>query len=459
MMKKLLCLILLISAGLLIQCKKNSDLVVNPGTKPDPETQVPQLVKAAEFLKMLSVTGSEKIVFDSTTKNYFVSLPDSYDESKAEVKLSLQKNIFLWDSTASTIIKDSIIRYNYKGTAPLLFKLSDNPEKSWFFFTVYFNFSGTPKIELLSKEIPLDIRGSDLPLRILAKVGSIPASPGQYGPMVNVTNRKTGYTAESSLYPENNYVNFYEAEKLLTNDPITLEIIFYNQKPVVFEGIKFTRSIPKLYLAPEYKSIYTPKDTIKVNGGFFIPAAKYSVTFTSDYIPAPVSIDIKFEDPSRLTANQIPSTLPEGSYVVSFYEDDRLLGKNAIFVSATDKNCIESIWKGDVNSAQNRNVSSLSYNKGDTFFAKTVPLSYGPGNSTADYFNAVKLPDIRLKNGQKSVDLKPELVVFNWSVATISYAVGKYKIPADFPSGTYEVTALQEGRKETKPYWSKMQVH
>lgn len=423
---------------------------------PNPGTEVAKLTRAGDFLNLLTVTGAEKVVFDSVTNNYYVSLPDSYNESKAEVKLSLQRNIVLWDSAVTSITKDSVIRYNYNGTSPLLFKLSDNPEKSWFYFTVYFNFSGTPKIELLSKEIPLDSRGSNLPLRFLPKTGSIPSSPGQYGPLVKVINRKTGYTAESYLYPENNFVNFYEAEQLITNDPIALEINFYNQKPVVFEGIKFTRSIPKLYVAPDYKFVYTPNDTIKADGGFFVPAAKYSATFTSDYIPAPVTIGVKFIDVFNLAIDEIPSSLAEGSYVVSFYEDDKLLGKNALYVSPSTTNCIESIWKGNINLILVRNVSPLSFMKGDTFFAKLMPVTFGYGSLTE--LNT-KLSVIRLKNDQKAVDLKPELVIYNWAIAGITYAVGKYTIPTDLATGTYEVTALSPDGKESKPYWSRLQVH
>jgi hypothetical protein len=459
-MKKFLYLTLLLSIGFLTQCKKNSDIVVLPGpgtgTKPDPEVEVPPLIKADEFLKMLSVTGAEKVVFDSVRNFYMVSLPDSYDESKAEVKLSLQKNIVLWDSTATSITKDSVIRYSYKGTAPLAFKLSDNPEKSWLYFTVFFNFSGIPKVELLSKEIPMDVTGSILPLRFVAKVGSIPASPDHFETVVKVTNRKTGFTAESFLYAGGYYVNFPESEKLITNDPFSLEINLYNQKPVVFEGVKFIRGIPKLNLGLAYKFIYNKQDTIKGAGGFFIPNAKYSATFTNDYISAPVKAGVRFNDASKLTIDQIPANLPEGSYLVTVYEEEKLLGKSAILVSPTEVNYIESIWKGSINSAQDRNVSKLSYIKGDTFFAKSTPLTYGYGNATN--LDPKQLSTIRLKNAEKSYNLKPELAIYYWAIAGVSYGVGKYTITADIAPGSYEVTALSSDGKETKPYWSKLQV-
>ncbi|MEO6283283.1 MAG: hypothetical protein ABIN80_08360 [Dyadobacter sp.] len=463
-MKKLIYLSFFVLTGLLVNCKKDSEILV---VAPKPEPEKENLIKAIEFLKGITVTGAEKIEFDSVTNSYMVSLPDSYDESKAEVKVSMQKNIMLWDSAQIAIIPDSIIRYSYKGTNPLHFKVSDNPERSWFYFNVYFNFSGTPKIDLLSKEIPVNASGSILPLRYMAKVGSIPAAPGQYGPTVKIINRKTGFTTESHLYSDNMYVNFPDAQNFITRDPLAMEISLFNQKSVVFEGIRFIRDTPQFYVLPDYKFEYSKKDTIKATGGFFLPDKKYSVTFTSDFLSTPVTRSIRFNDASRLTLDDIPAELPEGPYLVSFYEDDKLLGKSSIYKSNLEPsevetiwnskiNAVENIWKGDISQTLNRNTNVLSFRMGDVFFVRSLPLAAGyPGFN----FDVKKLPSLRLKNAGRVVELKPELEVFNWGIAGVSFAIGKYTIPKDLATGSYEVTSFSAADgKESKPYWSKMEI-
>ncbi|MCF0051122.1 hypothetical protein LXM25_13700 [Dyadobacter sp. LJ53] len=459
-MKKLLCLIFLALAGLLLNCKKNAEVLV---IAPNPEPEKANLTKAVEFLKGISVAGADKIVFDSVTNSYMVSLPDSYDENEAEITVSMQKDIVLWDNYKTGMTADSIIKYKYKGTSPLNFKVSDNPEKSWFIFNVYFNFSGTPEIELLSKEIPINSTGSTLPIRYLAKVGSIPAAPEQNGTMVRIINRKTGFITESSLQLENLYVNFNEAQNLITNDPLAIEIHLYNQNAVVFEGVKFTRGVPAFFVAPDYKFEYSRKDTIKVTGGFFLPNAKYSVTFSSDFLSAPVTKNVRYHDVSRLTLDNIPANLPEGPYLISFHENGKLLGKSAIYMSnlgpsavtsiwTSKTNAIENIWKGELGGAVIRNVNAPSCNRGDVFFARTLPL-------VAGNLSNAKLPNLRLKRDGVTVELKASLQIFNWAIAGVSFAVGKYTIPANLAPGAYEVTSIHvvDG-KESKPYWSKMEI-
>lgn len=463
-MKKLIYLTLFLVAGVLLNCKKDSEIIE---VTPEPQPEKVGLTEAGEFLKGITVTGAEKIIFDSLTNSYLVSLPDTYNERKAEVKLSMQNNIVLWDSVQSSITADSVILYSYKGTSPLHFKVSDSADESWFYFNVYFNFSGTPQIDLLNKEISVNASGSILPIRFLAKLGSTPAAPDQYGSIVRIVNRKTGSIYESSLYLDNMYVNFYEAQNLITNDPLALEIRLYNQNPVVFEGIRFTRGVPQLYVLPDYKFEYARKDTIKATGGFFLPNEKYTVTFTSDFLPAPVTRSVRFKDASWLSLDNMPADLPEGNYLVSFYENDKLLGKSSIYQSNLEPKAvetmwgsktiaIENIWKGDISNILYRNVNALSYKKGDTFFVRTLPLLTGYTSTNLDVKN---LPDIHLKLNGVGVELKPELEVFHWGIAGISFIIGKYTIPLDLAPGNYEVTSFRVAdRKESRPYWSKMEI-
>jgi hypothetical protein len=436
---------------LLAGCNKSTDIVE---VAPIPEPEATGMVTAAEFLKAFKVTGAKQIKFDSAGSNYIVSLPDTYNEKYAQVKLSMQRGILLIDSLDKPSA-DSIILYSYKARAPLRFQLRNKTEKRWMYFSVYFNFSGTPEIELLQKEIPIDASGIKLPLRFNAKVGSIPSGPEQMGPRVKITNRKTGFFTETNISEGNPVIYLESAQNLITEDPMTLEIQLNNQNPVVFEGVKFTRAAPVLRVVPTYKFQYTYQDTLKVAGGYFLPQEQYKVAISSDFLPDVFTAALRVVDAGTLTLDRIPAGLPEGSYLLSFYEKDKLLGKGSFYVSASETRCIETIWKGDINGALSRNVLPLVLKKGDVFYAKSLPLEFGRPEVN---LTAGKLPQLRLKSSGRTLELAPELAIYNWAIAGVSYSLGKYTLPADLASGRYQVTGIYADKTETKPYWSFLEV-
>jgi hypothetical protein len=333
--------------------------------------------------------------------------------------------------------------------------LTDEKKKYSINFTVYFNFTGTPDIKLLQKEIAINSSGIKLPLVFNAKIGSIPAAPEQSGIAMKFINRKTGFVTEAGFYGDGGIVYAASAENLISNDPIALEIKLYNQNPVVFEGIKFLRALPEAQIYTTYTKGFTYQDTVRVTGGYFVPDEKYTVTISNAVMTTPVTTALKFNSVNMLTVDKLPTNLPEGSYLFSFFEKDKLIGKASTYVSDKQANFLETIWKGDRSYNLGRNVDPLSFSIGDTFYAKSIPLEYGTYNTN---FDIKKLPHLRLKSPSKTIDLAPEMDVFHWGIAGISYSLGKYTIPADLASGHYQVTAIYADKTESKPYWSKLEV-
>ena len=447
-MKKYILLFLLTSAGFLTSCKKEKD---NP--EPNPGVEIPN--GSILYLKSLIVTGSEEVTFDSTKKYFAVNLPESFAADLAEVNLSLHDNVVLVDSVGGQTTAN-VINYDFRGKAPLKFTLKDKDDKYAGYFTVFFNIAGSPKVELETKNITINTNGFKSPFRFVSGIGSIPSKPEETAPVLKAINRQTGFVAESTIYPDQENIYFDDLEKLVTNDQVALEIHFQDKNPIVFEGIKFTRGEPVLNITRENKFVYTSKDSVFASGGYFSAAAKYSARFTNDFITTPISAAIKVSNPTTLALEKLPANLTEGSYLISFYEGEKEIGKSALYVSNTGAKSIESIWTGEVMQALSRNVARLSFKKGDTFYAKPSPLEYGSSNTV---FDKNKLPTLRLKSAAKTVELKPELAVVNWATAGVSYPVGKYVVPKDLASGQYEVIAVFPDKQESKPYWSKLQVN
>lgn len=69
------------------------------------------------------------------------------------------------------------------------------------------------------------------------------------------------------------------------------------------------------------------------------------------------------------------------------------------------------VVKVEKDNNQCRNVSPLSFNTGDTFYAQSIPLEYATTNIK---FDVKKSPRLCLKSPLKSLDLTPEMDVFHW---------------------------------------------
>ncbi|MCF2495695.1 hypothetical protein [Dyadobacter chenhuakuii] len=447
-MKKLTFLLLFISAACLSNCKKDSNEL-----GPDPDTGKP--FAPIQFLRSFDVTDSEKVTFDSVTKNYQISMPESYQSNSAELKMSLNKNVVLIDSLGKATT-DSTITYNFKGNPPLSFTLRDKEDKFAGTFTVYFEIGGEPKVELLTKTITVNTNGFKTPFKFVSGVGTIPARPGQAAPIIKLTNPKTGFTDQTTYNQNQDNIVFESIDKLVGPDPVTMEVLFADKNPIKFEGVTFTRGEPISRIS-ESKFVYSTKDSVFISGGYFLPSTKYTVKFTNDFVKTPATAALKYVSATNLNLEKFPANIPDGSYLLTFHEGEKQIGKGAIYVSnvATTKG-IESIWKGDLTLALTRNVEPLTFKKGDTFYAKPSPVEYGSSNTS---FDVAKLPALRLKSGATTVDLKPALAVVNWATAGVSYPVGRYVVPANLAAGQYEVYAVFPDKTVSKPYWAKLRVN
>ena len=165
---------------------------------------------------------------------------------------------------------------------------------------------------------------------------------------------------------------------------------------------------------------------------------------------------MKFIDSLRIS--NIPKDIPDGSYLVTFLEGEKVIGKSSIYFSASKSHSVETIWKGEPELALSRNTGKLSVKKGDTFYAKPWPPKYVTSSGSNASFTESDLQILKLRNGSVTIELKPELTVVTWAIAGFKFAIGKYLIPASIPSGSYEATLVFADKQESKPYWSKIEI-
>lgn len=437
--------------GFLTNCKKEKDLII---AIPEPKPGEVITEEYPKFLKTLTVPGSEKIVFDSLNRAYIVTMPAGHKDDAININLSLYDGVKLADNTfAST--NDTTIKFAYKGSLPLGITLQKSDQ--WNSFNVFVQTSGPINIQMSYKDIPLNIGWIHFPFKVISGLGTIPSGPNQKNPTVKLINRNTNSSLEGLLGSDWKEMYFADMEKLLNTSKLTLEINFPGSSPLIFDDISFKRGLPEAFISNN-TFLYSRNDTINVHGGYFLPSEKYVVQFSNDHLANPISVEMDFKDMSAILTT-LPKAIPAGSYLMSFYENGKIIGKNTGYVSDTAFNYIETIWKGNTYQSFSRNVERLSLNKGDVFYSKLIKpqFAYGSSGVAPSSFDAKLLPDLRLKNSSVTIDLKSELIVVGWAVAGASLSVSKYIIPANLQSGFYEIIPLFAG-KEAKPYWSKVEI-
>ena len=450
-MRKIVYIFLWLTVGLFICCNKKSNTdVVTPEQKPGEYN----LDGSAKFLKSISVTESEKIVFDSLGSSFTITLPKDYAQESINIKLSLYNDIRI-EEGVSPAKTDTTIKFTYQGSAPLRLTLvASNGSKKG--YSIYVNHAATPQIELLNTEIAINASFIKLPIKIITGVGTTPAGPTLKNPVVKLIDRKNNSVIEGLFYNNLGEISISDISRLVNASQYALEIQFGNQKAFVFENIHFKRGLPSVTIAG-YQNVLSPsKDTILAFGGYFSPEEKYQVEFSSDFIAQPVLQEMKFLDSSRISTS-LPKGIGEGSYLLTFYENKAAIGKTSLYFSENKTHSIETIWQGSPNSALSRNTIKSSFGKGETFYAKPWPLVFG-SSSQLSSFDVKDLPNLRLKNGTVTTDLVPELTVINWAVAGLNFSIGKYTIPKTMQSGSYQATLVFPDKIESKPYWSKIEI-
>jgi hypothetical protein len=448
-MKKRLSLLLLLMTVWCAGCKKQAAKdEVNPEEYPaeyDPDGK-------PKFLKELSVPGSTKISFDSLGRTFTVIMPENFGADQIQLVLSLYGGIQLLDG-ASARTDDKIIAFSYKGKEPLRFGLQE-PKGTKKHFTVYVEVPGTPVIELLSTAVPLSSGPFQLPIKIVSGLGTTPAFPGQANPSVRFIDRKSGFQFDGAFYNNLVYANVTDAASLINARSLALEITFGGNKKVTFENITFKRGLPRAELYG-YENVAIPKkDSIHVYGGFYSSSDQYTVEFSNDFLVKPIVRNLRYRDSLQMVSD-IPQDIPEGSYLLTFYENEKIIGKNTLYFSPDKTHSIETIWRGSPEQALSRNTEPLNFKKGDIFYAKQWPPKYANSNTG---FSEQDLPQVRLQNGSIVVDLTPQLVTVHWAVAGLTFSIGQYTVPANIKPGSYHASLLFPDKRESKPYWSKIVI-
>ena len=407
-----------------------------------------------KFLKAISVSGAEKVSPFVDSTQYIVDLPASYSSEYVTVSLSLFKGIKKANYTSS-VSKDTIIQYEFKGREPLRIDLSGENGKKRMVYLVYFRVPGPIKIQLLENEIPMQFGGATLPFKVISGLGTVNIPDGTDAQsFLKVTDPASGHEITTSYM--GSIRNVFLDDSVFSFEKVNIELKFNNRETLRFNNIRFTRGLPNIEIVG-YDYVKTRKDTITTYGGYFSKTSKYRAEYVSDFSPT-ISTDMQFINYGNLK-NLIPENIADGSYLLRFYEDDKLMGQSSVSISGAKSNSVEAIWQGDPYDAiYGRAVKKPVFLPGDVFYAKPSTFVFDNNNQSEAFFQAKNLPILKLKSDNEALELAPEVQIISWSVAGIRYMIGKYTLPKNMKPSEYTATFIFPDKTESAPYWSKIQV-
>jgi hypothetical protein len=456
-MKKLV-LLLAVSMLLVLGCNRKDK------NNPDP---LPEEIKITEltdpdFIQYIEVANSQKIVFDSALNAYIVTLAPNFVADEVNITFKFYPGAFL--NTGHSGKAANLIEFTHKNHPPLTFQVSSAAGKVNT-YQLYVQVPGPLKAAIDPmfnfRYGPQDYCA--IPIELISGIGTIPESPGSEIKLAGLLkDDKTGKeiaggSTLSSLY-------FPNASNLSTSENISLTLKYGEKSLVLAENKKLTLQKSVVYMMgefPLFKPLPLNKKTV-IGGDGFSKKNNYTIKIESDFLPVAATLSAVFEDSARLSCT-LPASLPNGSYIVSFFENDALI--NSIVSTISNEEGEKSIGQMWLTQSDYPVGGTLNYyfarkivlDKGRSLYASPFPAVLGTMYAGLD--PSKTLPDLQLKNAGRTVTLKASVKSDpSYADGSIRFYYGQYTPTPDIPAGLYEARLLYSDLTVSSPFWSKIEV-
>lgn len=304
--------------------------------------------------------------------------------------------------------------------------------------------------------------GFELSCDLITGIGTVPDSPGAEAKLIPaLIDGSTGKEIIGNTWL--NGIYFENAGQFEKSDQLSV-VLRYGDK--TFELVKNKKFLPArsfVYLFGDFPlfSAAPLNKEIPISGSGFSAKASYKVTVQSDFLTNPVTVPATFGDATSLKCT-LPSGIPDGSYTVNVFENDTLVKSLVRVIARNEKEkAIGQIWLSQneyfINGSTYFYARKIVAERGRAIYVNPFPAILGQMYAAFNPYQA--LPDLQLKNGGKTITLKP-VVKADPSYADGSFKVyyGQYTIPADFTPGSYEARLSYPDKTESLPFWNKIEV-
>ncbi|MCF0071327.1 hypothetical protein LZD49_12670 [Dyadobacter sp. CY261] len=451
--------LLLLSASLILffSCHKKQ----KETPEPDPEEiKVTPLTDSA-FIQYIDVPGADKIIFDSTIDAYLITLQAGFTESEIRIQFKLYPGAYLtWTNSGSS----TLINFAFKNKTPLGLQISSSSQqiKTYQFFVKH------PGPLKASVDPVYDFRLStsgacEIPYDLISGVGTVPESPDSKATLsATLTDDGTGSRLDG--FASVNAVYFQNANPFKESSQLNVVLKFGDKMFELAKNRKFLPVRSLVYRFGEFPlfSAAPLNKQILISGNGFMAKDRYKVTVESDFLLNAVTVPATFADSASLWCT-LPSSLPNGSYSVSIFQNDTLVNALIRTISSNDKEkAIGQIWLSQIDYPIDRPIyyyaRKIVAERGGALYVNPFPAVLGRMYSAFD--PTTILPDLQLKNAGRTVNLKAD-IRSDPSFADGSFNVyyGKYAVPSELSPGLYEARLLYPDQTVSAPFWSKIEVH
>nr|WP_295927543.1 hypothetical protein [uncultured Dyadobacter sp.] len=447
------------------------------GCKKDPEI-LPGVIEVRDnYLKSIRVNGAKEATLD-TTRNYIqVVLPADYTSDVLDLALELGNGMVLATPMDSTLAADNHVRYRFAGVPPVIFAVgrpagSAGYEKR---YTIFVRHEGELTAKLtsllhLSSDMSTYADTSDLhaygSFRAVSGLGSIPEVPGGSNTVsfelkdLSTGQRATG--SNSEVFPFELIVS--PVSELMSSTQMRLTMR-YGEKVFQFPdvaGFKRPGAWGKVYWYDKQWKNLTYDKRVTILGGVFLSDFQYQVTFSNDRMTNPRKINAKVRSYNQLFFD-VPADLPEDQYVVSVYEDDKLIGLSTEAIAKDSLTMsVAGIWteadECPIGRIVHGNIAKTSLKKGQTFYAMPFPgIAEPPRGKPVD--TNKPLPDLQLKSNQGTILLKATAQADRcYADGSLYIYYGVYQVPANVASGRYEARFISDKGEASLAYWNLVEI-
>ncbi|MPR34995.1 hypothetical protein [Salmonirosea aquatica] len=427
-------------------------------------------VKNLGWLKNVKVEGATEVAFDTVERTIAITLPATFTKDTLFLDFELYEGATLeLNSWHKLITANRIELSHFRGNSPTTFMVLSQDKRVGKTYMIYVECTGPLNASLTSDLMLHPSRAEpyssvQASLELNSGVGTIPEKPGSTKRLTSKLIDLGSGRPVQGMYGVPVRTFFLEnTTPLNLASEYALELEYGEKKFVSPIRKKLVRATP--IAAPyELNSLFQAlplNREILLDGGYFLSDLNYRIKVESDFHPS-MWLAANYKNPSMLSF-VLPSETADGSYLISLYEGESLV-KSFIFnvSNAANTKGIRKILAESLDcpsrALREATPRNLTFQKGQAMYVDPFPAILG--GFYASFDPNKKLPDLELKNGQRSVILKAKTRADGcYADGTVQLYYGEYMIPTSMAPGSYEARLVYPEDPKSVPFWTLITIH
>jgi hypothetical protein len=432
----------------------------------------PEVIKV-NYISSASVKDAS-VSFDTLQGFIQVELPANYLRDSIDLILSLPPGVGTNPSLINADSSKVILSYNFEGKQPKGVPLYRSGETKIHFkyFKVFVKHLGPLKASIQERYIYFNPLAQDsgpiddgyIKFRLESGLGSIPDSPADTNRLIPILREVAKNITINGIYDDFYGIAGFEGISPFWGSKSVKVGFSYGQKTFLYpDPIQVLRAPPSAKIDLDYKSFKFLKyrETVSVDGGFFLPESKYHLEFSRPGLTRPISVGATRVNHHNLKI-EISESIPEGTYKVSSFEEGKAMSHSIYHVSNdASARSIHYIWKEDWRCPSQNFIDlpseEVKVTRGECVNVNPFPIIVQSRNTPFDPKKfTVKLA---LRSRDKEFVIQPEARADEcYGDESLYMYYGRYIIPREITPGLYEAFLIDASGKPSLASWQKILI-